>query len=96
MAQDPELDVDPSADLDAVTVFSSSNHDGEMEATNIRGLLESNGIDAVVVGPSVIPSLEFQVQVARSEAEDARRFIAEARAAGPEAAAEAEAASENQ
>ena len=97
MAQDPELErMNPSADLDTVTLFSSSNHDGEMEATNIRGMLESNGIDAVVVGPSVIPSLEFQVQVARSEAEEARRFIAEARAAGPEAAAEAEAASEDQ
>ncbi len=96
MAQDPEVDIDPSSDLDAVTVFSSSNHDAEMEATNIRGLLESNGIDAIVVGPSVIPSLEFQVQVARSEAEEARRLIAEARAAGPEAAAEAEAASEQQ
>ena len=96
MAQDPEVDIDPSSDLDAVPVFSSSNHDAEMEATNIRGLLESNGIDAIVVGPSVIPSLEFQVQVARSEAEEARRLIAEARAAGPEAAAEAEASSEQQ
>jgi hypothetical protein len=96
MAQDPEVDIDPSSDLDAVTVFSSSNHDAEMEATNIRGLLDSNGIDAIVVGPSVIPSLEFQVQVARSAAEEARRFIAEARAAGPEAAAEAESASELQ
>jgi hypothetical protein len=95
MAQDPELNVDPSPDFDAVAVFSSSNHDAEMEATNIRGLLVSNGIDAILVGPSVIPSLEFQVQVARSEADEARRLIAEARAAGPEAAAEAESASEH-
>jgi hypothetical protein len=96
MAQDPELNVDPSSDLDAVTVFSSSNHDAEMEATNIHGLLESNGIDAMVVGPRVLPSLEFQVQVARSEAVEAQRLIAEARAAGPEAAAEAEASSERE
>ena len=95
MAQDPERDVDPSSDLDVVTVFSSSNHNAEMEATNIRGLLESNGIEAFVVGPSVIPSLEFQVRVQRSKAEEARRLIAEARAAGPEAAAEAEASSEH-
>jgi Putative prokaryotic signal transducing protein len=94
MAQDPERDVDPSSDLDVVIVFSSSNHNAEMEATNIHGLLESNGIEAIVVGPSVIPSLEFQVRVQRSEAEEARRLIAEARAAGPEAAAEAEASSE--
>ena len=96
MAQDPELDVDPSSELDAVTVFSSSNHDAEMEATAIQSMLQSNGIDAMMVGPSVIPSLEFQVQVPRSEAVDAQRFIAEARAAGPEAAAEAEAATEQQ
>jgi hypothetical protein len=95
MAQDPERDVDPSSDLGVVAVFSSSNHNAEMEATNIHGLLESNGIEAIIVGPSVIPSLEFQVQVARSEADEARRLIAEARAAGPEAAAEAEASSEH-
>ena len=95
MAQDPERDVDPSSDLDVVIVFSSSNHNAEMEATNIHGLLESNGIEAFVVGPSVIPSLEFQVRVQRSKAEEARRLIAEARAAGPQAAAEAEASSEH-
>jgi hypothetical protein len=97
MAQDPELDVDPSADLDLVAVFSSPNHDAEMEATAIQGMLKANGIDALVQGPHMIPTLEeFQVQVPRSEAEEAQRLIAEARAAGPEAAAEAEAASENQ
>ena len=95
MAQDPERDVDPSSDLDVVIVFSSSNHNAEMEATNIHGLLESNGIEAIVVGPSVIPSLEFQVRVQRSQAEEAQRLIVEARAAGPQAAAEAEASSEH-
>ncbi len=94
MAQDPGLEVDPSSDLDTVTIFSSSNHDAEMEATSIRAMLTSNGIEAFLVGPSVIPSLEFQVQVPRSEADEAMRLISEARAAGPEAAAEAEAASE--
>ncbi len=96
MAQDPELEVNPSSDLDSVTVFSSSNHDGEMEATAVQTMLQSNGIDAMLVGPSMIPSLEFQVQVPRSESEAAARFIVEARATGPEGAAEAEAASEQQ
>ncbi len=96
MAQDPELEVNPSSDLDSVTVFSSSNHDAEMEATAVQSMLQSNGIDAMLVGTSMIPSLEFQVQVPRSEVDAAARFIAEARAAGPEAAAEAEAASEQQ
>ena len=94
MAQDPEPDINPSAELDAVIVFSSSNHNAEMEATAIQTMLQSNGIDALVVGSTMIPSLEFQVQVPRAEADEAVRFIEEARAAGPEAAAEAEAAGE--
>ena len=96
MAQDPELDVNPSPELDAVIVFSSSNHDAEMEATAIQTMLQSNGINALVVGSTMIPSLEFQVQVPREDADEAARMIDEARAAGPEAAAEAEAASEHQ
>jgi hypothetical protein len=76
-------------------VFSSMNHDAEMEALAIKGLLESNGIPALVVGPQVLPNLEFQVQVPEHVAEDALKLIAEARANGPEAAAEAEAAGES-
>ena len=94
MAQDPELEVNPSRELDSVIVFSSSNHDAEMEATAIQTMLQSNGVDALVVGSTMIPSLEFQVRVPRAEADEAARLIDEARAAGPEAAAEAEAASE--
>ncbi len=96
MAQDPELEVDPSRDLDLITIFSSSNHDAEMEATTILGMLQSNEIEAIVVGPGMIPSLEFQVQVPRAMADEAVRLMAEARAAGPEAAAVAEAKSENE
>jgi hypothetical protein len=43
-----------------------------------------------VVGTPQIPALEFQVQVPKSRLEEAERVLAEARAAGPEAAAEAE------
>jgi imidazolonepropionase-like amidohydrolase len=93
MAQDPEREMDESSDFDMVTLFSSSNHDGEMEATSIHAMLQANGIPSVV-GPSVIPSLEFQVQVPRAYAEEAERVLVEAREAGPQAAAEAEAASE--
>jgi len=97
MAQDPEPDkveADDSSDMDPVTLFSSSTVDGEMEANNIHFMLEAAGIHSVVVGPSMIPSLDFQVQVPHSEAAEAERVLAEACAAGPEAAAEAEAASE--
>jgi predicted xylose isomerase-like sugar epimerase len=97
MAQDPEPDeveADASSDMDMVTLFSSSAVDGEMEANNIHSVLEAAGVPSVVMGHSVIPFLEFQVQVPRSEAAEAERVLEEARAAGPEAAAEGEAASE--
>ena len=98
MAQDPDREsegVDPSHEFDLVTLFSSTNVDAEMEVNNIHSMLEANGIASLVVGPSTIPSLEFQVQVPRGSREEAERLVAEARAAGPEAAAEAEAESEN-
>jgi len=87
-------DVDPSHDLDLAAVFASSNHDAEMEANAIHGLLEANEIPSIVVGAPQIPSLEFQVQVPRARLEEAERVVAEARAAGPSAAAEAEQAGE--
>ena len=85
---------DPSSDLDLVTLFRSSNTDAEMEVDNIRRMLQANGVPALVEGTSVIPSLEFQVLVPRAKLEEAERLVREAREAGPEAAAEAEAASE--
>jgi hypothetical protein len=85
----------PEHDLEMVTLFSSSNHDAEQEALAIHSVLEAAGVPSVVVGPSVIPSLEFRVDVPSERAVDAERIIAEARAAGPAAAEEAEAASED-
>ena len=86
---------DTSHDKDMVTLFSSSNHDAEMEAMQIHGILESNGIPSVLVGSSTIPVLEFEVQVPREHLEDAQRILAEAQEAGPAAALEAEAAGED-
>ena len=95
MPQDTEIfDVDPSHDLDMVTLFSSSNHDAEMEANAIRSLLEANDIPSIVVGAAQIPSLEFQVQVPKTRLGEAERVLADARDAGPEAAVEAERAGE--
>ena len=85
---------DPSHDLDMVTLFSSLNHDAEMEANAIHGLLEANGIPSMVVGTPQIPAFEFQVQVPKSRLEEAERVLAEAQEAGPEAAVEAEQAGE--
>ena len=95
MARDAEaFDIDPSHDLDMVALFSSSNHDAEMEANAIHGLMEANGIPSMVVGTPQIPSLEFQVQVPRARLPEAERVLAEARDAGPAAAVEAERAGE--
>jgi hypothetical protein len=93
--REPETEtVDPSHDLDMVVLFRSSRHDGEMEATAVNSMLQSNGIPSMVVGATQIPSLEFQVRVPRENLEEAERVLAEARAAGPEAADEAEQNSE--
>jgi len=86
---------DPSHDLDLVTVARTDGTTGEMQATAIRGILDSNGINALIVGDSVLPNLGFEVRVAREDRAKAEAAIAEAQAAGPAAAAEAEAESES-
>ncbi len=101
MAQDPERDddqmdagaVDPSHELDMEPLYFSQSIDADVEAEVIRGLLEANGIPAMVIA-SPVPSLGFQVQVPKNRVDEALRVIAEQQAAGPEAAAEAEAATE--
>ena len=103
MAQDPERDdeqrededfVDTSHELDMVPLYFSQTIEADVEAAVIRGILESNGIP-VSVSSSTIPSLGFEILVPRASADEARRVIEEQRAAGPEAAAEAEAATED-
>jgi len=79
-----------NSEEEMIAVFSSSNHDAEMEALNVMGVLESNGFDAMLVGPSTLPSLEFQVQVPETQVEDARDMLEKAKAAGPAAALEGE------
>ena len=98
MAQDPE---DREQDqplsshaLDLVPLYDSLAVDAEMEADVIRGLLDASGIPSVVKSPGPYPNLGFQLLVPRGKVQEAQRLIAEALAAGPEAAAEAEAASE--
>ncbi len=101
MAQDPERDdelqgegtIDPSHDLDMVPVYDSQTLDSEVEAEVIRALLEANGIPAIMTS-TPYPPLGFSVQVPQGRLDEAQRLIAEQQAAGPEAAAEAERASE--
>ena len=89
-SREPEISEagDASHSLDLVTVFSSDRHDAEMEAIAVRGILDASEIPSVIVGASVYPNLPSEVRVPRYRLEEAQRAIAEARAAGPEAAEE--------
>lgn len=103
MAQDPDQDEDErdqeqiltSHALDMVALYDSSTVDAEMEADVIRGVLDSSGIPSLLKRAGPFP-LAFQVLVPRGKVQEARRLLDEARAAGPEAAAEAERATEGQ
>jgi len=95
MTKDLErTNLEPTADESMVPVFSSSNHDAEMEASAIQGVLESSGIPSMVVGSHVLPNLEIQVQVPEHLLEQARHLIREARQDGRRSADEAESATE--
>jgi Putative prokaryotic signal transducing protein len=102
MAQDPEEEVrgggtlDRSHELDMVTLYESNTVDAGAEADVIRGLLEANGIPANIVGPGTVIPAGFIIQVPRGRLEEAQRLIDEARATGPEGAAEAEASTEDE
>ena len=85
---------DTSDALDLVTLFSSDEHNAEMQAMGVRGILEASGIPAVIVGSSVYPNLPFEVKVPKAQFEEARLTILEAQAGGPQAADEAERAAE--
>jgi hypothetical protein len=95
MANDRESTSLETGDENAmVPVFSSSNHDAEMEAMAIKGVMDANDIPSMIVGPHILPNLEFQVQVSAEDLERARQTIREARQDGRRAADEGELASE--
>ena len=78
-------EVDDSSRLDLETVFhvEGGGSMAEMQAMNIKNLLESNGIAAVLVGDSVLPNFPFEVKVAREQTDLARRLIEDAEESGP-------------
>ena len=86
---------DAGEDLDLVTVFQSAGSGAEMEALDVKAMLESNDIPVVLVGDTRFPNLPEEVRVPRDHAQQAEQLIADALAAGPAGADEAEAASEN-
>jgi hypothetical protein len=88
---DAELEeVDPSHALDLVTVFGEEGSASEMEAMQIRSILDAGGISSVVIGDSRYPIFGQQVRVAREHEARARQLIEEAQAAGPAGAESAE------
>ncbi len=91
---EPNEELDTSEDLDLVTVFYSEEHDAQLRAQLIRGLLEAGGVPTVVVDTSPLPNLPSEVRVPKVRLEEALRLIAESEAAGPRAADEAEELSE--
>ena len=103
MAQDPERDEEQQSGpddlltthaLDMVTLWSSDGTHSEMEAEMIRGVMESNGIPAMIVGAPQYPVLGFEVRVPRGKLKEAEEMLDQAEESGPEAAMEAEADSE--
>ncbi len=93
MTDTPES-ANPSHELDLESVFEAVGVEGEMEAMAVHSLLVAAEIPAVMVGSSSLPNLPFEVQVPHDHVAEARRRIAEAEAAGPAAADEAEQALE--
>jgi hypothetical protein len=88
-------DNNPSNEPGLVTVFRLAGGGiDEMEVMTVQQLLESNGIDTVLVGDSPLPNLAEEIRVAEEDADRAKQLIADALAAGPAGAAEAEAESE--
>lgn len=85
---------DPLPNERMVAVFSSSNHDAEMEAMAVKGVLDANEIPAILVGPHILPNLDFQVQVPEHLVATAEQVLRDARQDGRRAAAEGEALTE--
>jgi hypothetical protein len=94
MAHGKKEEKDPSHALDLVTVFEGSGTTAEMEAIGIQAVLEAAGIRVVLGGETSFPNLPWSVHVPTADADRAREVIAEAKKAGPKAAAEAEAQQE--
>jgi hypothetical protein len=88
------IEPDDSEDFDLVSVFSSDEHNAEMQVQAVQNVLEAGGIPAVIVGSGVLPNLPFEVRVPSSRLEEAQKLIADSEAAGPAGAEEAERASE--
>jgi hypothetical protein len=71
---------DPSHALDTEMVYRSMGTQAEMQAMSIQGMLAASGIEAILMGDSVLPQLGFEIRVARDRAEEAQSLIRQAEA----------------
>ena len=78
---------DRCTDDEFVTVFASRSHSAELEAEAVHGLLESAGLQSLIVRENVpqFPVGKVSVKVLASDKEDAENLIRDAREAGREA-----------
>ncbi len=93
---DPVNALPDSSELNTQPIWTGMGPSAEMEAINVQDVLLSAGIEAILNGSSALPSLQFEVLVAHENAARARQVLADAIAAGPQAAEEAERAGELQ
>ena len=79
-----------------ITVFEGNGISAEAEAQSIRALLESSGIESLLVRENVpeLPVGNVEVRVMASDAERAQEIIQEGQRGGAAAADSAEAESE--
>lgn len=71
----------PSDDLDLIPLFEEGTDLSELEAMNLKTLLEANGIPVVVIGSSQLPNIPFEVRVPQDQLEAAEQVVADAAAA---------------
>jgi hypothetical protein len=83
-----------SHEFDTEVIWTGMGPSAEMEATGIRSVLSAAGIESIVNGFAQIPSVPFEVLVARQDSARAKQVLAEALASGSAAAEEAERESE--
>jgi hypothetical protein len=67
---------DPGEDLDLVPLFEEGTDISELEAMNLKALLEANDIPAFIIGAPQMPNLPFDVRVPRERFQDAHDLIA--------------------
>ncbi len=81
MLSEEEFSADEYSKDEFVTVFVSRSHSAEIEAEAIHGLLESAGMQSLIVRENVteLPTGQVAVRVLASHADDARKLIEDAR-----------------